>query len=73
MRDLTSDELRLISGGLTISLGSLGNLTIDVTHSVVGGTGGTGGADGSAGGAGIGTLNGGVNGVNGLPGSQLGL
>jgi hypothetical protein len=55
MRDLTSDELRLISGGLTISLGSLGNLTIDITDAVVvgkGGAGGSGGADGSAGGAG---------------------
>ena len=39
LTELKSEQTRLVSGGLTIGLGSLGNLTIGVT---TGGTGGTG-------------------------------
>jgi hypothetical protein len=57
LTELTSEQTRLVSGGVTIGLGSLGNLTIDVTTGGTGGTGGVGivnligGVQGGAGGS----------------------
>jgi hypothetical protein len=69
MRNLTSEELRLISGGLIINLGFIIN-AIDTGTGAVGGRGSKGGpgGPGGAGGNGVMTLNGDVIGVPGSPG-----